>query len=1105
MFTKILTKLSPNPQKSSHQSKTAELNPRVIVHYGIPSTASRLAYDPIQHILAIGTLDGRIKVIGNDNIEGLLISPKTVPFKNLEFLQNQGFLVGISNENDVTVWDLEQRCIASSMHWESNITAFSVIPGTSYMYIGDDCGSVYVVVYNVEERKLLQLPYQISSESVSEALGVSSLNNHSIVGVLTQPCSRGNRIMFAYDNGMIVLWDIYEDKMVLTRGCKDLHLKDKLPDDSATDTLPGQSTEASDDEDTDKEISSLCWASLDGSVLAVGYVDGDIMLWDLRNDSPSKDHKPDKSVNHVFKLQLSADKRFPVILLNWCPSTLNRNNGHGGRLFVYGGDEIGTAEVLTVLSLEWASGREALRSVARVDLTLDGSFADMILLRNDTKENNDMASLFILTNPGQLQFYDDSCLTALVSHQENFSPRPVEYSSIVRTIEPHLTVGRLCLMPKDAEYSRAFLEMTSTWRSQGTHGQMGKNRKWPLSGGVPCNLSLSGEMIIERLYIAGYKDGSVVIYDATYPVLLPLFILESEISDISIAGSTTPISALDVSSSTLSLGIGSESGLVRLYTLKSSPSETTLIHVTEAGKEAHQLDQGNGPYCSAIFSICPSRVSILRYTNLGDRLAIGYESGQVGMLDVGALSVLFLTEAQQLSTVVSLDMRTFSNGHPINVNKKHSESEELSKPAKELVFVLRGDSHISFLNSITGSIICSHAVLHGKESNAVSMHILDDKSSTTAVGGESLQPPSGNNEEKGEHAKINDCSQSKSVDVGSEAPGKDDVARKRPVGSLVLVCLVNRLQLYPLSSLFQESTKPIFEIKVQNAICWAATCIKDGSECRLILLYQTGVIEIRSLPDLEVVEESSLASIMRWNFKSNMERTISYTNNGHVVMVNGSEFAVISLLSYENDFRIPQSWPCLHDKTLAAAYTAHLAVSPRQKKNKETLPGMFVGLVKGLRLSKDETVDPSEAQKVDSATMEKIFFKIPPETTGSTGEVVELSIDDIHIDEPLRIEPSNPKDRPDSKDEKEREKLFEGGTSTTKPKQRSIEEIKAKYRPVSDAASAAKEAKNKLLERQEKLERLTKNTEELQDGAQNFASMAQELAKRMENRKWWQI
>jgi syntaxin-binding protein 5 len=61
-----------------------DLDPHIITHSGIPSTASLLAFDPIQCLLAVGTLDGRIKVIGGDNIEAILASPKQLPFKNLE-------------------------------------------------------------------------------------------------------------------------------------------------------------------------------------------------------------------------------------------------------------------------------------------------------------------------------------------------------------------------------------------------------------------------------------------------------------------------------------------------------------------------------------------------------------------------------------------------------------------------------------------------------------------------------------------------------------------------------------------------------------------------------------------------------------------------------------------------------------------------------------------------------------------------------------------------------------------------------------------------------------------------------------------------------------
>ncbi|KAJ0538568.1 hypothetical protein HanHA300_Chr08g0276471 [Helianthus annuus] len=68
-----------------------DFEPHVVVHYGIPSTASILAFDPLQHLLAIGTLDGRIKLIGGDNIECLLISPNPVPLKSLEVFELDTF------------------------------------------------------------------------------------------------------------------------------------------------------------------------------------------------------------------------------------------------------------------------------------------------------------------------------------------------------------------------------------------------------------------------------------------------------------------------------------------------------------------------------------------------------------------------------------------------------------------------------------------------------------------------------------------------------------------------------------------------------------------------------------------------------------------------------------------------------------------------------------------------------------------------------------------------------------------------------------------------------------------------------------------------------
>uniref|UniRef100_A0A2P2MDL8 Uncharacterized protein LOC105648813 n=1 Tax=Rhizophora mucronata TaxID=61149 RepID=A0A2P2MDL8_RHIMU len=468
MFTKLFQKNpkhppSPPPSQPQAESNVSsgnlrpeDINPRVILHYGIPSTASLLAFDPIQSLLAIGTLDGRIKVIGGNNIEGLLISPKNLPFKNLEFLQNQGFLASVSSENEIQIWDLKRRQIASSLQWECSVTAFSIIHGSSYMYVGDEYGMVSVLKYEAEEVKLMQLPYHVPMTTIAEASVTSLSDHHSVVGALPQPSSQGNRLLIAFQDGLIILWDVSEDKVILVRGNKDLHLKSGIVADSNEDM--GHDGDGLDDEQVEKEISSLCWASDNGSVLAVGYVDGDIMLWDL--STSVRGQQDEKSSNNVVKLQLSSgDKRIPVIVLHW---SANRSHDCCGQLFVYGGDTVGSEEVLTILSLDWSYGLESLKCVGRTDLTLNGSFADMVLSsRADISEPN---GAFILTSPGQLDFYDDSCLSSLISQQEiKTSVGSIQYQMVVPTMEPVMTVGKFSLIHKEWKSSGALSEVLSAF------------------------------------------------------------------------------------------------------------------------------------------------------------------------------------------------------------------------------------------------------------------------------------------------------------------------------------------------------------------------------------------------------------------------------------------------------------------------------------------------------------------------------------------------------------------------------------------------------------------------------------------------------------------
>ncbi|XP_008465213.2 uncharacterized protein LOC103502872 isoform X1 [Cucumis melo] len=1090
---------APSPSAKKGVLTGTDLDPRVTLHYGIPPTASILAYDPIQSLLAVGTLDGRIKVLGGDTIEAIFTCPKSLPFKNLEFLHNQGFLVSISNDNEIQVWDLEHRQLVSTLQWESNITAFSVLFGTCYMYVGSEYAMVAVLKFDAEERKIKQLPYYLTANVISEVIGVELPDQTSVVGVLLQPCSLGNRVLIAYENGLLVLWDASEDRAVIVRGHKDLELTEGNMTNPSTDVT---------DLELEKEISSLCWVAGDGSVLAVGYVDGDILFWNFSNVTSSKDQQVNQSRNNVVKLQLSSsNRRLPVIILRWCPSELQN---HKGTLFVYGGDEIGSPEVLTILSLDWSSGLKSLKCIGRLDLTLNGSFADIVLSPNvgETKRG---ISLFVLANPGQLHVYDNAYLSGLMSQQEKLSSAAgVQYPTVIPNIEPCATVAKLGFIHREGKVFRALDEIVTTAKH---HTQVPGDTKWPLTGGIPCQLRDAGDYQVERVFIAGYQDGSVRIWDATYPSFSPILYLEPEVIGLNIAGLSASISALDFCSVTLNVAVGNECGLVRLYKLVGSSEGASLHYVTETKNEVHYMHRGEGIQCAAVFSVINSSVSYLSFENRGATLAVGFESGQVAVIDANTLSLLYLTNdvSNSRSPVISLAIKVFPETNHLEVSSEESTPKTAHPPIKGMLLVMTKKSDLAVLDSSNGELI-SFQSTNAKELTSISMYLIDGDYLLPEAFGGTHAPSTPRISGESSSLPANAHSGSTLHEVGAETSSGMVNAELTVANLFILLCCETALYLYPLKLTNKGENKFIRKVNLTRPCCWTTLLKKDGKVSGLAVLYQNGMIEIRSFQNLEeVLWESSLASILRWNFKTNMDKTVCSSDDGQLMLLNGTEFAVVSLLIYENAFRIPESLSCLHDKVLAAAAEVSDNFYPSQNKHNATSSGIFDSVVKGFKGGKVENVvDPFCLCKLNGAHLESLY-SYPPFLKPSKGvidgqDIVELDIDDINIDEPLvvRFSPKAIKNENEGK-RSEKEKLFEGASTDSQPKMRTAEEIKAKYRKVGSASAAAEEARNKLLERQQKLDKLSDRTEELKNGAENFADMAKELAKRMENRKWWQL
>lgn len=72
--------------------------------------------------------------------------------------------------------------------------------------------------------------------------------------------------------------------------------------------------------------------------------------------------------------------------------------------------------------------------------------------------------LFVLTNPGQLNLYDDDCLSSLMSQLEKKTSVPtMQYPMVIPALEPYMTTARFGVVSQDVKSFRALSEVMHTY------------------------------------------------------------------------------------------------------------------------------------------------------------------------------------------------------------------------------------------------------------------------------------------------------------------------------------------------------------------------------------------------------------------------------------------------------------------------------------------------------------------------------------------------------------------------------------------------------------------------------------------------------------------
>ncbi|KAL6543445.1 hypothetical protein OROHE_010067 [Orobanche hederae] len=919
-----------------------DVNPRLVFHYGIPLGSMLFAYDSIQQILAISTKDGdgQIKLFGKDGGQALLESSEMVAGKFLLIIENQGVLLHVNVKNHIEVWDLDRKCLSSIHRFEKEITSFAAMRNGLYLYVGDSAGDISVLrLHQSIEKMNYHIPLSASHGKVNE-VGVDVAAKF----VLPQPTAETKRILIMYSDGIIALWAIRESKVI---SATTLHCMEA------------------------KKITAACWACPAGTKVFVGYSNGDIILWSVPSASDSKTEQASQKgtcagqITPIYKLNLGykAD-RVPIAKLKWVDA-----DGKLSRLFVLGGSECRPADLLQVVLLnEYTETR-----TIKVGLHLPESLVDLEITTSTIEQNKGRCGSLLLLgrSTSHLYIYDDSLIERYLLQCQTKSapslPREVKiklpYGDSSITVTKFIT--ELPCMPGSAAEDINMLAKNSS-------------PFFPFAKRVKDgSASFSPLFSARNLLITGHSSGAINLWDASCPLLLPVaFITQQSDSDVSLSG--VPLTALHFNYNLQTLVSGDQSGMVRIYTLKSElfvpqstfvPFQEGMIHQhitihtppTPALQDCTVCFTGNSKKGSnhIIRRIKAVKVNgAVQYISTTDnlkQLAVGSDQGYVSLIDPEGPNVLYQKHiASEFCTgVISMHFQT-CRFHGFD---------------KNVIIVATKDSSIITLERDTGNMLSSSVVRPNKPSVALFTRILDGHGTSSRIS--SL--PDG--------MVINDTSSDNWT----------------PKESFVLLCSEKAVYAYSLSQLIQGIKKVLHKKKFSSSCCWAST-FGSPADIGLILLFATGKIEIRSLPELSLVKESSIRALM---FSTLRPMTVSSAHNGDIIIINGDqELLFVSTLVHKEPYRHVESISKVLDRELAS--TQGLISSSAVKEKKKGIFGSMVKDNKGPNATNG--IEPENQASRQSAEQLSILFSTVnfPTNTETEERFIneDLDIDDIEIEDP---------------------------------------------------------------------------------------------------------
>lgn len=804
-----------------------------------------------------------------------------------------------------------------------------------------------------------------------------------------------------------------------------------------------------------REVVSACWVSTYGNKVAVGYSNGDLFLWAIpvisENNAAVMNKKEIHAAPSIPFIKLNLGYKMDKIPINSLRWVCS--DGRVSRLYVNGFSDSG-AYLLQAIILNDNSESRTIKLA--LPLTEPCLGMEIISSFNDgNKQKKDVLAL--LLKSGHLCLYVDSDIESFLLKSQSKSTPSIPNHIIVRLPYYDSRITAAKLYASSLPSSGPTEEDTLCLPDKFPHFLSVDKRE----NFVHASTRFEGFTKIKRLYITGHLDGAINFWDASFPIfLLILSVKPQQGEDENASGSS--VTALHFDFSSQILICGDQAGLVRILSFKKEQfSSETMFSFLQAKHGAYNIQtiKLKGAILSASIN-----------TEL-KHLAVGTDKGYVFVIDIKGTSILYQKQfpTEIYSGTISLQFENCNhNGY-----------------VKNALLIATEDSSVIAVEGDTGNDLNNNGVHTKKPARCLLMQTLDISSDGVCT------------------AHLQELTQ--------EKHDKDNTTKQ----SVILLCSEKAVRLYSLNHAAQGIKKLHCKKKLSGHCCFASVVSSHSSGVGLALLFISGKLEIRSLPDLTLLRESAVRGFTNPSMKSfqNSNGAICCSSEGEFLMVNeDQEILFFSILLQKAVNRNLESISRIYQRGILMPQDSYSNPINTQKEKKKGIFGL-VGVGSKSKNKEENNSEISSLYTVEdlSAMFSTANFQFTDETmnTSSKDQDVELDIDDINLDDHI----DKPKGRNFSALNKQNlGKKFQEFKGLLKPKSEdkldtgkqkideetspgSVDQIKKKYgyTTANETYIPSTIAKERLKDNTRKLQETGARSSEMQDTARSFSSMAKEL------------